>query len=257
MLLKVRELSSIFLSTAKLDNPFIVGKDGKQPYGMLTPYYASDFELNKYLLIADGLLFPLPSTSYFLIYGEKLPESPSLCIYASLLHEPNEFVNIFEHTMSNSCLKPDRREEGMQALDKSMEVICQRSGLKRFSTAEHEYGKKAKLEKEWDYINALDRIREENSKTVIERQIFKSKSTKQKKVTMIAVPTAVISDKSAPSSPSTSKEQLDSSIDNSHPPRTAEIYERSASMRTGSPIAATMPKAKDVSSRSTSVTEVR
>ncbi|KAI8575093.1 hypothetical protein K450DRAFT_263325 [Umbelopsis ramanniana AG] len=231
MLLKVRELSSMFLSTAKLDNPFIVGKD------------------------ADDLLFPLPSTSYFLIYGEKLPESPSLCIYASLLHEPNEFVNIFEHTMSNSCIKPDRREEAMQALDRSMEVICHRSGLKRFSTAEHDHGKKAKLEKEWDYISALDRIKEENSKTVIERQIFKSKSTKQKKVTMIAAPTAVIGDKSAPSSPSTSKEQSDSYIDNSQPTRAAEKYERSPSMRTGSPVAAIIPEVKDVSSRPTSVTE--
>jgi hypothetical protein len=35
MLLKVRELSSIFLSTGKLDNPFIVGKDGMQPYVIL------------------------------------------------------------------------------------------------------------------------------------------------------------------------------------------------------------------------------
>lgn len=32
MLLKVRELNSIYLSTAKLDNPFVVGKDGMQPY---------------------------------------------------------------------------------------------------------------------------------------------------------------------------------------------------------------------------------
>ncbi|CAO3668385.1 unnamed protein product [Umbelopsis ramanniana] len=225
MLLKVRELSSIFLSTGKLDNPFIVGKD------------------------ADDLLFPLPSTSYFLIYGEKLPDSSSLCIYASLLHEPNELVNIFELTMSNSCVKPGRREEAMQTLDKSTEIICQRSGLKRFSGAEHENTKKAKGEKELDYISALDRIREQNSKTVIERQIFKSKSTKQKKVTMIAVPTAVIGDKSAPSSPSTSKEQLDSSIDNINPTRAAERHERGVSMPSGSPMTATIPEMKDASSR--------
>ena len=144
----------------------------------------------------------------------------------------------------------------MQALDKSTEIICQRSGLKRFSGTEHENTKKAKMEKEWDYISALDRIREQNSKTVIERQIFKSKSTKQKKVTMIAVPTAVIGDKSAPSSPSASKEQLDSSIDNINATRAAERHERGASMPSGSPMTATIPEIKDASSRSIS-TEVR
>lgn len=144
----------------------------------------------------------------------------------------------------------------MQTLDKSTEIICQRSGLKRFSGAEHENTKKAKGEKEWEYINALDRIREQNSKTVIERQIFKSKSTKQKKVTMIAVPTAVIGDKSAPSSPSTSKEQLDSSIDNINPTRAAERHERGVSMPSGSPMTATIPEMKDASSRPISA-EVR
>ncbi|KAG2188005.1 hypothetical protein INT44_000755 [Umbelopsis vinacea] len=155
--------------------------------------------------------------------------------------------------MSNSCIQRDRREEAMQALNRSMETVCQRSGLKRFSTAEHEHGKKVKLEKEWDYISALDRIKEENSKTVIERQIFKNKSTKQKKVTMIAVPTAVIGDKSASSSPSAGKEPLDSSIDSNHPTRAAERYERS--IRTGSPVAAITPEVKDVTSRLTSATE--
>lgn len=144
----------------------------------------------------------------------------------------------------------------MQTLDKAMEIICQRSGLKRFSEAEHTNTKKVKANKEWDYISTLDRIREQNSKTVIERQIFKSKSTKQKKVTMIAVPTAVIGDKSAPSSPSTSKEQLDSSMDNVNPTRAAERHERDASMPSGSPTTATEPEIKDASSRSISA-EVR
>jgi hypothetical protein len=138
-----------------------------------------------------------------------------------------------------------------------MEKICQQSGLKRFTSLEHGVSKRAKSEKEWDYINTLDRIREQNSKTVVERQIVKSKSAKQKKVTMIAVPTAVIGDKHVPFSAASSKENSGSLIESSKPTRAVENQNSSSSVRGGSAMAVTAPEIKDVSSTSISVTEVR
>ncbi|GAB5591938.1 hypothetical protein Unana1_06838 [Umbelopsis nana] len=185
MLVKVREHSSLFLKTTQLDNPFVIGKD------------------------ADEFAFPLPSTSHFLIYGEKLPESPSLCILASLLHEPNEFINIFHHISPFPLHQPGNIDT-LQTLEKSMEKIYHRSGLKHLAlTALSGRSKKSKAntEKEqWEFIRALDKIREENSKTIPERQIVKNKPSKQKRVTMIAVPTAVIGDKQGPGSSGPSRE---------------------------------------------------
>lgn len=91
-----------------------------------------------------------------------------------------------------------------------MEKIYHRSGLKHLAlTALSGRSKKSKAntEKEqWEFIRALDKIREENSKTIPERQIVKNKPSKQKRVTMIAVPTAVIGDKQGQDSSGPSRE---------------------------------------------------
>jgi hypothetical protein len=194
-----------------------------------------------------------------LIYGEKIAESQSLCILASLLHEPNEFNNIFQH-ISPYPLTPSGTEDDRQELEQSMQVIYQRSGLKRsslpISPVDSKKVRCAPKQEEWEYVQALDKLREENSKTFPERQIVKSKPTRQKKVTMIAAPTAVIGDKHGSTSRVSSRE---GTMEPEEAPSTRSKENRripSKARATSPPSATPVPDTKMTSSTSLQTTEV-
>src|ERR1700709_49357 len=110
-----------------------------------------------------------------------MPGSRTLCMFASLLHEPLEFNSICSHFTGRPVQKREY-EHAVQAVEQSMQTILCRSGLKKLAPApdspSEKKAKPAPSLHELEYVEALDKIRQENSKTIPERQIMKSKPLK-------------------------------------------------------------------------------
>jgi hypothetical protein len=190
MLIKVRQHSTLYLKTKQLENPFITSKSDQ-----------------------DEFDFPLPSTSHFLVYGEQQQPGAPLYMFATLCHEPQDFNDIYRYVDATSAIVENETSHAhaVQRLEQCMADILQRSGQKRLSdTNVLISAKKTKLEQgvdELEYVKTLDRIRFENSKTLPERLIMKTKPIKEKKVTMITAPTVVIEDRQAISGPRTGSDE--------------------------------------------------
>lgn len=207
MLIRVRQHSSLYLKTKQLENPFVTS-GGDQ----------------------DEFDFPLPSLTHFLVYGEQQQSGSPLVIYATLSHEPQDFNDIYKGVDANSANVNNAtfHQNAVQRLEQCMVDILQQSGLKRLSDANAPMGaKKMKREQgedELNYVKHLDKIRLENSKTMPERLIMKSKSIKQKKVTMITAPTVVIEDReTTPKSRTESDEEKKAASKMNRPTKTTPI----------------------------------